>query len=90
MSFKSKVGLALSVTGLVTGAMWYLEPKSDSEQVRRDQVDQQVQDLQDSQDAVDERRRAESYELGETTRRDQLKPSEVRPHEGPKIRVRIP
>lgn len=90
MGWKSNVVVASSVIALGTGVLGYLEPPTDTSRTRDQQMQQQVGDLSDNQDRLNEDRRREGNELGNSTYRDSLGSSEVRPREKlPEIHLRI-
>ncbi|ADG76383.1 hypothetical protein Cfla_3511 [Cellulomonas flavigena DSM 20109] len=80
--------VALTVAGLATGAMWYVQPHTPQE-VTEQRRQQQESDLSDSHEQVTDERRRQGMEDGEAKRRDQLRSSELRPRPDlPRLRFR--
>ncbi|MBO3089481.1 hypothetical protein [Cellulomonas dongxiuzhuiae] len=88
MSLKERTAVALTVAGLATSAVWYLQPHTPQEVTDQQRQHQQA-DLSDSHDQVTDEQRRQGMEAGEANRREQLRSSEHRPRPAlPRLRFR--
>lgn len=88
MSAREKAAVAIGVATLISGALWYLEPRTAAD-VDQHRQEQGVEELGDAHERVTDDQRRRGTEAGEANRREQLRPGEWRPQlDAPRLRWR--
>ncbi|MBK8755798.1 MAG: hypothetical protein IPM08_01410 [Actinomycetales bacterium] len=88
MSVKNTLAIGLTVVGLAVGAAQALEPKTAAEQ-QRQQQEQRISDAADADGKSKDTMRDQGNSAAEANQRDKLNPTEPRPGEKPKIKIKM-
>ncbi len=85
----SKTAVAIGTAALIAGSLWMLEPKVTPEQYQQQRSDQQISDLSDSHEQTTDRMRQDGLSQAEAEQAKRNIPSEPRPAEKPRIKIRL-